>query len=83
MIAAMTGRIMAGLQSGRKKEVRNAQELGRAWLAQLQSETDMREELLFDGELKYDYDGEYEEFDEEPESLQQNSEGKSEEPDGV
>ena len=83
VIAAMTGRIMAGLQSGRKKEVRNAQELGRAWLAQLQSETDMREELLFDGELKYDYDGEYEEFDEEPESLQQNSEGKSEEPDGV
>lgn len=58
MIAAITGRIVAGLESGRKKEIRNAQEMGRMWLAQLQQETDMREELLFDGELKYGFDGE-------------------------
>ena len=88
MIAAMTGRVMAGLQSGRKKEVKNAQELGRAWLAQLQEETDMREEVLFDGELKYgfeDFDGEYEEFgeglgeelDEESEGLEQEAEAES------
>ena len=88
MIAAMTGRVMAGLQSGRKKEVRSAQELGRAWLAQLQEETDMREEVLFDGELKYgfeDFDGEYEEFgeglgeelDEESEGLEQEAEAES------
>ena len=88
MIAAMAGRVMAGLQSGRKKEVKNAQELGRAWLAQLQEETDMREEVLFDGELKYgfeDFDGEYEEFgeglgeelDEESEGLEQEAEAES------
>ena len=61
MIAAMTGRIMAGLQSGRKKEVRNAQETGRAWLGQLQQAADMREDLLFDGALKFRFNGEYEE----------------------
>ena len=92
MIAAMAGRFMAGLQSGRKKEVRSAQELGRAWLAQLQAETDMREEVLFDGELKYgfeDFDKEYEGFgeglgeeldeapDEESEGLAQESEAES------
>ena len=64
MIAAMTGRIMAGLQSSRKKEVRNAQEMGRAWLGQLQQAADMREDLLFDGALKFGFDGEYGEFEE-------------------
>lgn len=67
MIAAITGRIMAGLQSGRKKEVRNAQELGRVWLSQLRQDTDMREELLFDGELKYGFDEEFDDFGEEAE----------------
>nr|WP_296487270.1 Hsp70 family protein [uncultured Acetatifactor sp.] len=61
MIAAMTSRIMAGLQRGRKKEVRNAQETGRAWLGQLQQAADMREDLLFDGALKFRFNGEYEE----------------------
>ena len=64
MIAAMTGRIMAGLQSGRKKEVRNAQELGRAWLAQLQQAADMREEVLFDGELKFGSEEGWEDLEE-------------------
>ena len=65
MIAAMTCRIMTGLQSGRKKEVRNAQELGRAWLSRLQEDTDMREEILFDGELKFGLDEEFDGYDEE------------------
>lgn len=59
MIAAMTGRILAGLSSGRKKEARNAKELGRIWLARLQEETELQEELLFDGELKYESHGEW------------------------
>ena len=52
-IAALTGRILAGLASGRKKEVRNARELAEQWLTWLQQETDMQEEMLFDGELKF------------------------------
>lgn len=67
LIAAVTGRILAGLQSGRKNEVRKAEELGRVWLARLQQETETREELLFDGELKFEAEnafGELEEYDE-------------------
>lgn len=64
MIAAMTGRILAGLNSGRKKAVRNAEEMGRMWLAQLQQAEEMREELLFDGELKAGFGGEFDGFDE-------------------
>ena len=64
MIAAMTGRILAGLNSGRKKAVRNAEEMGRMWLAQLQQATEMREELLFDGELKAGFGGAFDGFDE-------------------
>lgn len=66
MIAAVTGAVAAGLQSGRKIEVRKAQELGRAWLTRLQQSMDMREELLFDGELKDGYGGGYEDIAEEP-----------------
>lgn len=67
MIAAMTGRFMAGLNSGRKKEVLSAERMGRTWLAQLQQDMDMQEELLFDGELKYKFDENFddlEDFDE-------------------
>ena len=56
MIAAMTGRIMEGLNSGRKRAVRNAEETGRMWLEQLEKEKDMREDILFDGELKGEWD---------------------------
>ncbi len=63
-IAAMTGWIMAGLNSGRKKAVRNAEEAGKMWLADLQRSTDMREEFLFDGELKAGYGGMFDDFDE-------------------
>ena len=59
-IAALTGRILAGLASGRKKEVRNARELAEQWLTRLQQETDMQEEMLFDGELKFDEEWEEE-----------------------
>ena len=59
-IAALTGRIMAGLASGRKKEVRNARELADQWLTRLRQETDMQEEMLFDGELKFDEEWEEE-----------------------
>lgn len=59
-IAALTGRILAGLASGRKKEVRNARELAEQWLTWLQQETDMQEEMLFDGELKFDEEWEEE-----------------------
>lgn len=52
-IGALTGRILAGLASGRKKEVRNARELAEQWLTRLRQETDMQEEMLFDGELKF------------------------------
>ena len=52
MIAAMTDRIMRGLNSNRKKEIRDAEEMGRNCLAQLQQTMERREELLFDGELK-------------------------------
>ena len=52
-IAALTDRILAGLASGRKKEVRNARELAEQWLTRLQQETDMQEEMLFDGDLKF------------------------------
>ena len=52
-IAALTDRILAGLASGRKKEVRNAWELADQWLTWLQQETDMQEEMLFDGDLKF------------------------------
>lgn len=57
MVAALTGRIMAGLSSNRIKEVRNAEKLGRTWLEWLRQETDMRQELLFDGELKEGFGG--------------------------
>ncbi len=59
-IAALTGRIMAGLASGRKKEIRNARELADQWLTRLRQETDMQEEMLFDGELKFDEEWEEE-----------------------
>ncbi len=52
-IGALTGRILAGLASGRKREVRNARELAEQWLTRLRQETDMQEEMLFDGELKF------------------------------
>lgn len=66
LLAAVTGAVAAGLQSGRKIEVRKAQELGRAWLTRLQQSMDMREETLFDGELKDGYGGENEDIAEEP-----------------
>ena len=66
LLAAVTGAVAAGLQSGRKIEVRKAQELGRAWLTRLQQSMDMREETLFDGELKDGYGGENEDTAEEP-----------------
>lgn len=54
MIGAMIGRFTQGLGSGRKKEVRNAMELAQVWLEQLEQEEDIRETLLFDGELKWE-----------------------------
>lgn len=82
-IAFMTSQIMAGLNSGRKKTVKHAEEMGRAWLEGLEREKDMAEEFLFDGELKRDleFDGEQEdpEFDgEDAEDLE--ADGEEEEP---
>lgn len=53
--AGMIAEIVAGLTSGRKKEARDAEELARHWLDQLEREEDIREILLFDGELKGDW----------------------------
>ena len=63
MIAAMTDRIMRGLNSNRKKEIRDAEEMGRNCLAQLQQNMERREELLFDGELKTGLGGEHNDSD--------------------
>lgn len=77
MIAAMMGGIMTGLQSGRQKEVRNAQRMGRAWLSQLQQAMDMREDFLFDGELKFGFDGEFGELEEGSDNFDEELEEKS------
>ena len=74
MIASMTGRIMAGLSSGRKKEVKNAEKLGRMWMTQLQQAMDMQEELLFDGELKVGFGEELDDFEEESDEFGEESE---------
>ncbi len=76
MIAAMMGRVTAGLSSGRKKEVLKAQAQGRAWLAGLQEAMEMREELLFDGELKAGFGGKPEDFGE-PEDIEEDWEDGS------
>ena len=47
-------RIIEGLQSGRKKAVRDARKWGRLLLEELESEKDMWEDVLFDGELKWE-----------------------------
>ncbi len=74
MIASMTGRILAGLSSGRKKEVKNAEKLGKMWMTQLQQAMDMQEELLFDGELKVGFGEELDDFEEESDEFGEESE---------
>lgn len=70
-IAFMTSQIVMGLNSGRKKAVKNAEETGRLWLETLEREKDMAEEFLFDGELKHAW-----ELDEDPEELESDGELK-------
>ena len=67
----MTSQIVMGLNSGRKKAVKNAEETGRLWLETLEREKDMAEEFLFDGELKHAW-----ELDEDPEELESDGELK-------
>ena len=70
----MTGRILTGLSSGRKKEVKNAEKLGKMWMTQLQQAMDMQEELLFDGELKVGFGEELDDFEEESDEFGEESE---------
>ncbi|MCI9278164.1 MAG: Hsp70 family protein [Lachnospiraceae bacterium] len=70
-IAFMTSQIVMGLNSGRKKAVKNAEKTGRLWLETLEREKDMAEEFLFDGELKHAW-----ELDEDPEELESDGELK-------
>ena len=53
--AEMIDQITAGLCSGRKKEIRNAEEMALHWLEQMEREEDIQEILLFDGALKGDW----------------------------
>lgn len=51
-IAGIIGSFTYRLDSGRKKQVKDAVAEAVAWLELLESQKDMREEMLFDGELK-------------------------------
>ena len=51
-IAGMIGRFTYGMNSGRKKQAKDAAAEAAAWLEMLESQRDMWEEMLFDGELK-------------------------------
>lgn len=51
-IAGMIGRFTYGMNSGRKKQAKDAAAEAAAWLEMLESQKDMWEEMLFDGELK-------------------------------
>ena len=57
-IGAMIGYVTRGLCSGRKKAVRNAQEVARQWLSMLEESQETKEERLFDGRDFYGWDEE-------------------------
>ena len=57
-IGAMIGYVTRGLCSGRKKAVRNAQEVARQWLSMLEESQETKEERLFDGRAFYGWDEE-------------------------
>ncbi len=52
LLGAMIGRFTMGLNSGRRRAVKDAVETAEEWLAWLAGQKDMQEERLFDGELK-------------------------------
>ncbi len=57
-IGAMIGYVTRGLCSGRKKAVRNAQEVARQWFSMLEDSQERKEERLFDGRDFYGWDEE-------------------------
>lgn len=52
-IAILIEQFIYGLSCGRKKEARDAVFMAKNWLDSIEMEKDMQEELLFDGELKW------------------------------